>query len=131
MHALPCRNNIWLLTSLLGRGYGWGCVQNICCLIGTTLPDLTADGCHTLSQGDASAPLRSSLAGLRLGERGGGYGLDARAFSHADLHSLSAAYSDMNPYASHPDLAGLAVRLLWDRGFLFGPCTCCSHCVSS
>jgi hypothetical protein len=54
-----------------------------------------------------TAPLRSSLAGLRLGEPGAYSGAAARAFSHADLHSLQGAYGDLNPYASNPDLASL------------------------
>ena len=64
-------------------------------------------------QGDKTGPLRSSLAGMRLGERGGGghsHGLASRAFSHADLHSLSVGYNDLlTPYGSHPDLAGFTV----------------------
>lgn len=61
---------------------------------------------------DTAMPLRSSLAGLRLGEaRGmGAFGLPSRAFSHADLHALSGGISDVNPYTSHTDLAALAVR---------------------
>lgn len=61
-----------------------------------------------LQGGDVTAPLRSSLAGLRLGEPGAHAANAAnRAFSHADLHSLSGAYGDLNPYASNPDLASL------------------------
>lgn len=63
--------------------------------------------------GDTAMPLRSSLAGLRLGEsRGiGAFGLPSRAFSHADLHVLSGSISDVNPFTSHTDLAALAAGL--------------------
>ncbi len=98
--------------------------------VGTSFKLIT--GLHTLIsiQGDATAPLRSSLAGLRLGERVGGGGPFAnRAFSHADLHSLSSAYSDVNAYASHPDLARLAVRCMWSLPSSGGQ-LCLSVCLS-
>ena len=59
--------------------------------------------------GDVTTPLRSSLAGMRLGESRGAsaFGLPSRAFSHADLHGLSGGYSDVNPFASTTDLPAL------------------------
>ena len=55
----------------------------------------------------ANLGLRPSLAGLGLGPR---------AFSHADLHHMSNAHAELNPYASQTDIAGLAAQA--------------SHCLS-
>ncbi len=49
----------------------------------------------------ANLGLRPSLAGLGLGPR---------AFSHADLHHMSNAHAELNPYASQTDIAGLAAQ---------------------
>ena len=40
-----------------------------------------------------------------------GLGLGPRAFSHADLHQMSNAHAELNPYNSQNDLSGLAAQL--------------------